>query len=486
MKLLSKYEVYVRVLMLTLISAALLSLYASSNTLLHHGYTFDHTIFKVVGESWADGQMLYKDIFDHKGPIMYLIQIVASSVPVPKVGTWLMEIICVVTLCEMIFRCGRYIGASKRLSYVSVVAMLTYYARYVDGGNTVEVWSLPFEILPLLMLLRYMSDHKRLLLTAFVTGLCFGIVAMLRLNNNAMISGLVAGMAINLCLRREFRRLMACMGLFVAGLSVVVVPFVIYFWAAGALDDMVYCNLTFNFHYMDNFGSVTWVTVYNNVIKLLPCVIFLITIIMYGVKRGFELPAVLFLMPIITFLTIYSGLGFNHYFLMEIPFVALGIQLTWPFSRFVKVSVIVSYVFFSIWNLKTHTFVRINELKDRLANEAASPGALGQRFVSEYIPDCDKNSVYTYGSIQPVRALNENGYLPVGKYSFLQPAYFVVDQRVHDDIINKFIEAQPKWIISDAGDMQPMNGYMDNYIEIPEDSLPSSFPAYWHIYKRKQ
>lgn len=486
MKFLIKHETLFRLLAFTIISAVLLSLYASANTLVHHRYTYDYTVFKVVAEAWAEGQVLYKDIFDHKGPLMHLIQIIASVIPIPKVGTWLLEVSCVVIVCEMLFRCGRYIGASKRLSYIGVAAMLTYYARYVDGGDTVEIWSLPFEILPLLMVLRFLTNHKKLLLTAFVTGLCFGCVTMLRLNNNAMIVSIVIGMVIYFLKRHEIRTLLNCISLFLAGISVVIIPFVIYFFAVGAIEDMFYNNWTFNLHYMKSFGTVTPITIYNNIVKLLPCVFFGVGIVMYGVKKGTDLPMILFMMPIITFLTIYSGLGFNHYFLMEIPFVALGIQLSWPFNRYVKFSVIISYLFFSIWNLKTHTFVRINEIKERLADEAVSPGVVGQQFVSEYIPDSEKVSVYTYGSIQPVRALNEAGYLPVGKYSFLQPSYNYVDERVRNDIIEKFIDANPKWIIAEAGDLAPLDQYLNNYEEVPRDSLPSSCPSYWRIYKRKK
>lgn len=332
MNLQRKYDVYVRLLIFTIVTAVLLSFYASSNTLVHSRYGFDYTIFKIIGEAWVLGYIPYRDIFDQKEPLMFVIQMIVFMVPMPKLGTWLLELIWVVATCEILFRCGRYIGASKRLSFISVIIMLLFYAKYVDGGDTVEMWCLPLEILPLLMLLRYLQNHKNLAQTAFVAGLCFGLVAMIRVNNNAIIVSLVFGMIVYSCRRGEFRTLLNCMALFLAGLATAVVPFMLYFLIAGAIDDLIYCVFTLSVQYMEKFGEKNQYTIFNNAVKLLPCVIFLIEIAFYAVKKGGKLPLFFFMMPVFTFLTICFGLEFNHYFLMQAPLVALGIQLSWPFT----------------------------------------------------------------------------------------------------------------------------------------------------------
>lgn len=481
------FELILRLVAFTLISVLLINFFANFSTLLYQQFLYDYAVFKVIGNAWGAGYIPYRDFFDHKGPFLYLIQMFASVIPSPKAGLFVLELIWIVATWELLFRCGRYVGASKTGCYFSVIVAMLIYACFVDGGNTVEVWSLPFQVLPLLLCLRYLVNQKHLATMAFVSGVCFGIVAFIRLNNNALIVGIVIGMIIFFCMRHQFSQIFDCAVWFLLGMLLAMLPFVLYFWIVGALDDMIYCVFTFNLNYLNYAGGVGTQSVWDFIsIHLFPCVLFLPIICLFSIKRDTRYLFVLSPAAIIIYLTFCHGFEFPHYYLMTIPIAALSIQLIWSLGRFYKVSVLVLYALLCGHRLCVITPIRFNYIREMRSHEAEFGCIAGRQFIAEYIPDSDKASVYIYGKMEPAAALVVNGYFPVGKYFFMQDFLQEIDYEVlHDSIIEKFKEAHPKWIIAQSEDVKLLEGNMDGFVEIPRCALPVSCPESWRIFVRK-
>lgn len=480
-----KSEIWVRIVILFLVCGFVLLLFPASTTLLYPQVFYDSLVFNIMGEGWGVGAVPYQRLFDHKGPLLYLIQLVGDWIAPGKIGAFIIELVCAVLTFELIFRCGRVLGATRRLNYLSLLVAMVLYAAYIDGGNCVEQWSLPFEVLPLLLVLKYFKGHiKSPVRIAFVAGLCFGAVAMLRINNNCIICGIVIGLAVLLCMQRQYKVLFYSAGMFMAGIIASCAPFIIYFYSVGAIEPMIYANYVFNVHYKANWAEpLTLLRFTQNAVRLTPCILLPLLAWFYDKNCKGHVFIVLFAISIITFFVFIGGSGYGHYYLMGIPMAALCMQVANKQSRVVKFSiafVILFPIIFFYYKVPKGRVRKIMELR----REAKAPTTAD--FIMEHIPESERGSIYTYGSPEVAGAVISAGYLPAGKYFFMQMNFPKVDGFIREDIIRDFKEANPMWVISSP--VAPSKAVVPldstNYREIPVDSLPVTFPRNWHLYRR--
>ena len=69
-----------RVVRLAALSAVLLALCSKSSPLYAFNDWMDANIFFTMGRSMLGGRVLYRDVFDHKGPVLYLLYGLAGLV----------------------------------------------------------------------------------------------------------------------------------------------------------------------------------------------------------------------------------------------------------------------------------------------------------------------------------------------------------------------------------------------------------------------
>ena len=128
-------------------------------TLLHlypgnHLYpTGDSAAFIYIGKQMITGKMPYLDCFDHKGPLLYLIQLAGLAIGKGSTnGLWAVEVLNMAfTLLLMTKFCFL---ASKRRSSVWLALLIAFVVcgwRIYEGGNFTEEYALPWISLALLV-----------------------------------------------------------------------------------------------------------------------------------------------------------------------------------------------------------------------------------------------------------------------------------------------------------------------------------------------
>ena len=102
--------------------------------------TGDSAVFVYIGKQMLKGKVSYLDYFDHKGPLLYIIEFVGLSISRGTTnGLWVAEVInMAVTLLILVRLCFL---ASKRRSSVWLALLITFLAcgwRVYEGGNFTE------------------------------------------------------------------------------------------------------------------------------------------------------------------------------------------------------------------------------------------------------------------------------------------------------------------------------------------------------------
>ncbi|MDE6277302.1 MAG: hypothetical protein K2M06_04255 [Muribaculaceae bacterium] len=465
--------------------------FPSEASILFPQASYDYAVFKTVGDAWARGAVPYRDIFDNKGPLLYVIQIIGALFGHGKLGIWLLGVLAATVSFELMYRCGRMLEASSRGNAVALMFGICAYALYLDGGNTVEQWSLPAELLPLYMVLRHFrsGEDGRWWRVAFVTGFCFGCVAVLRINNNCIIAGIVMVVALYMWKYRMYTILLKSVVSFLCGLALAVLPFVLYFHAEGALDDMMYANYLFNLSYMkewpDIVGGMTVGKYIMNIFNLLPCALAIYVSWIYGLEKGRRYFALVASPAALTFLVFLSGETYLHYFMMGVPMIVLVIQMSWCCSvRLYRWMIVVS----SVVLLPSMFFVghaRLSEIRHKVQTANNCDELSWVKAITELIPEAERDYVYTYGAVGPSSALNRLGYTPAGKYFYLQMMHRQVDACADRDILVQFSHVKPRWILSAISPgMTSIPDYAEGYEEVVADSNSVSLPVGGKVYRR--
>ena len=196
----------------------------------------------------AQGHLPYVELFENKGPLLFLIDAVGYTI-YPRSGIMVLQIIFLYVSCLFIWRAMSLYSSNTRWKILFLLFALIFYAAHYEEDNHVEEYTVMFLSIATYCFLRSLKENKFPPLYGFVYGLGFGACVMIRTSDAAQICCQIFLVTIFLLQARDFKNLWKNFLSFVAGVAVIVLPFVIYFAAHGALYDMFYGTILFNMKY---------------------------------------------------------------------------------------------------------------------------------------------------------------------------------------------------------------------------------------------
>lgn len=242
------------------------SLWTSPN--YEHWYGCDASFFTLVGRGILSGMVPYRDFYDLKGPYFFFIQALGQFIRKGHVGLFILQAVALWASLVLIYKLGRlYISHKKTLGII--VFFLLAYISLLWGGNCLEEFTLPMNLLVIYLNLKYLigpkiiktaadsepdaeekTEEKRnlsLYLCAAITGLCFTIMTFSKVTAGAPLIGLCVGILILMMKRKQFKDFAFYALYFLLGAVVGFVPLLIYFGYHGCILKMLYCTFIFGF-----------------------------------------------------------------------------------------------------------------------------------------------------------------------------------------------------------------------------------------------
>ena len=250
----------VRSAMLALALAVVFSLvFYTCNTPLGPAIGSDNAMYLTMGTALSQGYAPYSDIFDHKGPLLFLLQMVPQllSGGYSTLAVFLQEVLFLWVCLLMLARMARRLGVKAVLVQLIYLAI---YAPLTDGGNLTEEYANLFTLAGLDVMLGVFGEglteeEKRLTAPA----LCMGVMAMLcfmtRANNALVLVGATGALALYLMAAKKWAGLGRCVLGFTVGCALVTAPIVIWLVSQGALSDAIYGSLLHNMMYAETQGQ---------------------------------------------------------------------------------------------------------------------------------------------------------------------------------------------------------------------------------------
>ena len=241
-------------------SAAFVLRFSYSTSFVWPGYYgYDSAIFQFIGRAWAGGTVPYAGLFDHKGPLIFFIDMLGWLIH-GRAGILVVQTLSLAVTAWGLYRLGReYLPRPWALGAAGLA--LVYLARTFDEGNMTEEYSLPFLAVSLWLAARYCRRAQETggaaphpWRYAAVYGLSFGAILMLRVTSAVSLCCFVLVICIRLAAARQWKNLGANALGFAGGFAAATGPFAIYFAAKGALGEALYGTLWYNVFYATRFS----------------------------------------------------------------------------------------------------------------------------------------------------------------------------------------------------------------------------------------
>lgn len=130
-------------LLFPLLAIVFLLFESSYTSVLNPYYGYDSAVFMVVGKGWSNGFVPYRDLFDHKGPFLYLMNALGFTINDGKLGVLIIQTIFMTATLFLIYKIGR-LYLKKVCAWIIVFVFMFLYCAMISEGNMTEEWSLPF------------------------------------------------------------------------------------------------------------------------------------------------------------------------------------------------------------------------------------------------------------------------------------------------------------------------------------------------------
>ena len=165
----------------------------------------DSAIFQIIGKYWTQGLLPYRDLWDLKGPFIFLSDALGYSLTDSYIGIYILQIVNMWLTLLFTFCTYKLYFNNKYSLLLSVLSLLSLSYTY-QCGNLCEEYLLPFLSLSFFLLLKYLKkielrgDYNHSHYYAVVYGIVLGLSLMSRLTNSLPVCGAVAVVGITLLL----------------------------------------------------------------------------------------------------------------------------------------------------------------------------------------------------------------------------------------------------------------------------------------------
>lgn len=457
-------------LLLLLVSAVYLLLFSAYTSPLFPKFMkYDSAVFMMVSKSILAGKKLYADIFDHKGPVLYCFETLGMAGG--RIGLFLLQTLFLwMDLLALDRMTGLFLDeaeekgattgahAAKRRFVIGMTLLLLAYP--LANGNLTEEYSLPFIFLSLYLFLkdmRTLGDPRPV--HSYVYGICFGILAFIRLNNAVTICAVVLFWMIALIGQKKWKALLLHLGVGLLGIATAVLPILLYFLIRGTLYDMIYAAFLFNLRYSTGSGFLHRLTSLNTwahlVILFSPLVL---AMLVFGRRvRDGRLKAALELILVLNMVSLFLGQGYNHYFTITVPMEALlciclarqpeqdGEKQKTGLQR--SMDLLIRIGFAGVAAVYCILAVRIIVLngKDYYLDDAVRNEYEAVRGCLSDIPDEERDAVLGY--LVPAEYYLIGDVTPCFRYAILQESWGSIEEQILEDTMQCLSSGEAKWVM---------------------------------------
>lgn len=213
----------------------------------------DSSVFKTVALMMEHGLMPYKDSFDHKGPFLYILNWIGNRISQYR-GIWVIEIAVIGITFFVMYKISR-MSCRIAASIITVLTAASLLFEYYQGGNLCEEYAMPCIAIGIYIFLDYLMNNKISKIRLISSGICCGIVLMLRANMITVWFVYCLMITAILFRKKAVKEWAVLVVWFAVGLAVIIVPIIIWLGINNDLYYFFHDYILFNMHYISEEGG---------------------------------------------------------------------------------------------------------------------------------------------------------------------------------------------------------------------------------------
>ena len=405
----------------------------------------DASIFEYFGYAMNRGELMYANLFDHKGPVIFIVNYLGYLIS-GSLGIKFLYLSCTFLFFVISFLTSKLFTGNKQSILVLFLLFLVY-EHFFDGGWSLEGYILPLISYSLYVFLKFFIKNNIKNYEIILAGLCFAIVFFTKANMIGI--WLIFGfyIIVHYVTLKNYKELISTLIKFFTGVLIFTIPLFLYLIYKGIFIDMLYQSIGVNFIYTteSNNGSMKeifkWYLSQSNSLSLNLIILISSFLLWNKYKYKSVLYHIAFLFCLI--LALISKRSYGHYILVIIPLLV-------PY---------ISYMFnlFKNFTVKKFTLILLGLYIVYIANI---------NYVRENIKTRDRNTYYLQQSVASYIKSNsraedriythrQNGTIYLYSERLSSTKFFFIpavtnDQILIEDFKNSITENPPLYIVFDT------------------------------------
>lgn len=454
-KLIKKNEIYVLLLIVFIFLIGMFIFSKYTSPLYPYDYGYDSAIFTLMGKGINNNKIIYKDLFDHKGPLLFFIEALGYYIGKFN-GIFLLQ--CLSGILNLIFIYGIWKMLKNNKFKQKIIDLIFVFITFIsiffytfEGGNLSEEYSLPFILCCLYLFTKYAikskKDIKHPYSYSLIYGICFTSLALIRINNAITVISGVLSIIIYLIYKKEIRNLLMNILFGIIGCLIIALPFIIYFYNHSALYEMIYATFIYNFKYVGSIGHNDILSnLDKNLILYIPLILSLLFIIK-SIKSKNNYSFLDFILHIIVLFNIISLLianTFPHYFTIYIPVFIIVILKYWNWNiKSIKTILLLALIIIYIYNC-LNNFIKYD--LQEFTNDNYKEKYMTIKNDLKLIPNDEKNYVIGYNI--PAAYYLIGDILPCYKYYIHQEWWSISNPNIKIEFLKWLENNKVLWLIT--------------------------------------
>lgn len=411
----------------------------------------DSSVFHYVASVMKHGGAIYRDTFDHKGPLLYFINYLGLDISYYS-GAWFIELFALFISNILTYKTARLFCKKISACFVVLLSSTALITCYF-GGNYPECYALPCIIGSLYIFTDYFINQTVDPFRLIICGSLFACALMLKPNTISVWIAFCLGVLVQKLCQKDFRNLIRYIIYFFIGISIILIPILVYLLKMNILTDFFDAYFMFNFRYSGDAGLKSSLIVILKCITrefVFPCLLIMFSIILQekDSKIYWRTYFVFFILSIL-----FCGMSGNDYIYYRISLVPcytipvavllskINFNRNHTYPIFV-LFVIGATIFVQQWSrpmINTLSAIKNTTTEIDLGDEHHKELF---RLIEKYT---DKDEPFiVYG--------NENSFyfyshrFAASKYSFQYPI-ILMDENIRNDFFQELDEKLPKLIL---------------------------------------
>lgn len=245
--------------------------------------------FLTMGRGIVNGKVPYKDLFEQKGVLLYLLFALNYAISGNTLTIiYITEVICAALFAFACYKiAGLYAGYAASVAAGALSCLLAACSHaFASGGGEVEEYLLPALAYGLYVLLNFSRTQKLGMFSVAACGALSSVIFWTKYTCLFFFAALAVCVFVDCCINKKVRLGFAYAGVFIAAFAIFSLPELIYLGVNGALDDMWQVYIWDNLFSYSDRGFARIPSAFLRILLSAPLYIFAVFAAVYYFKKG--------------------------------------------------------------------------------------------------------------------------------------------------------------------------------------------------------